>query len=95
MDERGWVKRFAAAGRPGAYLGCSAGAAAAGDPVEVLHRPAASVTVAEAMRAYYGDTDLMRRLLAVPDRDPKWDDVAASALGTAGPHELFRSSRRR
>jgi MOSC domain-containing protein YiiM len=76
--QRGWVRRFAAAGRPGAYLKVlTAGTVAAGDPVEVLHRPAAGVTVAEAMRAYYGDTDLMRRLVAVPDRDPKWDDVAA------------------
>ena len=40
------------------------------------------MTVAEAMRAYYGDTDLMRRLLAVEDRDPSWDDVAGrSVLG--------------
>jgi hypothetical protein len=38
------------------------------------------VTVAEAMRAYYGDVDLMRRLVAVPDRDPAWDDVAAEVL---------------
>jgi MOSC domain-containing protein YiiM len=65
--QRGWVKRFAAAGRPG-------------DPVEVLSRPAASVTVAEALRAYYGDAGLMRRLVAVRDRDPKWDDIAAEVL---------------
>ena len=76
--QRGWVKRFAAAGRPGAYLKVlTEGTAAARDPVEVLHRPAASVTVAEAMRAYYGDVDLMRRLVAARDRDPAWDDVAA------------------
>ena len=76
--QRGWVKRFAAAGRPGAYLKVlTEGTAGPGDPVEVLDRPTASVTVAEAMRAYYGDVDLMRRLIAVPDRDPKWDDVAA------------------
>jgi MOSC domain-containing protein YiiM len=76
--QRGWVKRFAAAGRPGAYLKVlTEGSAAARDPVEVLHRPAASVTVAEAMRAYYGDVALMRRLVAVRDRDPAWDDVAA------------------
>lgn len=79
--QRGWVKRFAAAGRPGAYLKVlTEGMAGPGDPIEVLHRPAASVTVAEAMRAYYGDTDLMRRLVAVADRDPKWDDVAAEVL---------------
>ncbi len=80
--QRGWVRRFAAAGRPGAYLKVlTEGQAAAGDPVEVRHRPAASVTVAEAMRAYYGDADLMRRLLAVEDRDPSWDVAGRSVLG--------------
>ncbi len=79
--QRGWVKRFAAAGRPGAYLKVlTEGTAGPGDPAEVLHRPAASVTVAEALRAYYGDADLMRRLVAVPDRDPAWDDVAVEIL---------------
>ena len=29
--------------------------------------------MAEAMRAYYGDADLMRRLLAAPGLDPQWD----------------------
>lgn len=79
--QRAWVKRFAAAGRPGAYLKVlTEGTAGPGNPVEVLHRPAASVTVAEAMAAYYGDTGLMRRLVAVTDRDPKWDDVAAEVF---------------
>ena len=56
MDEPHWVKRFAAAGRPGAYLRVLAeGAVGAGDQAEVLDRPAARVTVAESMRAYYGD----------------------------------------
>ena len=82
MGEPGWVRRFAAAGRPGAYLRVlQDGTAGAGDPIEVLARPADSVTVAEAMLAYYGDAGLMRRLLAVPERDPKWDDVAIGVLG--------------
>lgn len=86
--QRGWVRRFAAAGRPGAYLKVlTEGTAGAGDPVEVLHRPAASVTVAEALRAYYGDTDLMRRLVAVPDRDPKWDEVAAEVFSRAAARQ--------
>lgn len=81
---RGWVKRFAAAARPGAYLKVlTEGTAGPGDPIEVLHRPAASVTVAEAMRAYYGDVDLMRRLVAVTDRDPAWDEVAAGVFSRA------------
>ena len=82
--QRAWVKRFAAAGRPGAYLKVlTEGTAGPGDPIEVLHRPAASVTVAESMRAYYGDAGLMRRLLAVQDRDPSWDGVGAEVLARA------------
>jgi MOSC domain-containing protein YiiM len=89
MGEPGWVKRFAAAGRPGAYLRVlQEGAAGAGDPVEVLARPAGSVTVTEAMLAYYGDTGLMRRLLTVPERDPKWDDVAVAVLGRVTEPEV-------
>jgi MOSC domain-containing protein YiiM len=77
MDERHWVKRFAAAGRPGAYLQVlTEGVAGPGDPIEVVSQPAESVTVAEAMHAYYGDAALLRRVLAAPGHDPKWDDLA-------------------
>jgi hypothetical protein len=39
------------------------------------------------MRAYYGDADLMRRLLEAPGLDPKWEDAAASVLGRAALRE--------
>src|SRR5262245_57207314 len=40
LDEPRWVKRFAAAGRPGAYLRVlTPGLVAAGDDLEVLDRP--------------------------------------------------------
>ncbi len=78
--EKGWVKRFAQAGRPGAYLRVLAeGIVRPGDPVTVLSRPAARVTVAESMRAYYGDRELMVRLSAVPERSTKWDTIASGA----------------
>ena len=84
MDEPHWVKRFAAAGRPGAYLRVLAdGAVCAGDQAEVLARPAERVTVAESMRAYYGDQDLMRRLLLVSGRGAKWDEIGQQVLGRA------------
>ena len=84
MDEPHWVKRFAAAGRPGAYLRVLAeGAVAAGDEAELLDRPAARVTVAESMRAYYGDQDLMRRILRVPGRGGKWDEIGQHVLARA------------
>src|SRR5262249_57082637 len=62
MDEPQWVKRFADAGRTGAYLRVlEEGQVSAGDPVEVLSRPAVRVTIAESARAYYGDAEPMRR----------------------------------
>ena len=86
MGERHWVKRFAAAARPGAYLRVlEEGAAGPGDGIEVLSRPEQSVTVSEAMRAYYGDAELMRRLAAVPGLDPQWQEAAASVLRRAQP----------
>jgi MOSC domain-containing protein YiiM len=84
LDEPHWVKRFAAGGRPGAYLRVlTPGVVAAGDDLEVVSRPSVAVTVAESMLAFYGDQDLMRRLLEVPGRSAKWDEIAASMLSRA------------
>ncbi len=75
-------KRFAAAGRPGAYLRVlTEGEIRAGDEIDVLCRPEQRVTVAESMLAYYGDADLMRTLLTVPGRGTKWEAIAARVLG--------------
>ena len=85
LGEEHWVKRFAGAGRPGAMLRVlDEGTVSAGDPVEVISQPAERVTVAEAMRAYYGDTDLMQRLLRVDGRAASWDEAALSVLGRQG-----------
>jgi MOSC domain-containing protein YiiM len=84
MDERGWVKRFADARRPGAYLRVlREGAVGAGDRVEVVSRPAERVTIAESMTAYYGDAALMRRLLRVEGRGLDWDHIAPAVLERA------------
>ncbi|WP_144763246.1 MOSC domain-containing protein [Curtobacterium sp. 9128] len=46
MGVRGWVKRFAEEGRPGAYLRVvKSGPVSAGDAVTVLHRPDHGVTI--------------------------------------------------
>src|ERR1022692_36865 len=77
-----WVRRFAAAGRPGAYLRVlTEGEIGAGDDLEVLTRPDQEVTVAESMLAYYGDAGLMRKLLTVPGRGAKWPAIAERVLG--------------
>ena len=83
-DEPRWVKRFAAAGRPGAYLRVlGPGPVATGDDLEVLSRPEVAVTVAESVLAYYGDDELMRRLLEVDGRGSKWDKIASRVLSRA------------
>jgi len=77
-----WVRRFAAGGRPGAYLRVvTEGEIRTGDEIEVLSRPGQRVTVAESMLAYYGDAGLMRALLTVPGRGAKWEAIAARVLG--------------
>jgi MOSC domain-containing protein YiiM len=82
LDESAWVKRFAAARRPGAYLRVlQEGTVRAGDRAEVTGRPGVAVTIAESMTAYYGDADLMRRLLRVEGRGAKWDEIATGVLG--------------
>jgi len=84
LDEDRWVKRFAGAGRPGAYLRVlREGVVRAGDGVEVIGRPGERVTLAESMTAFYGDAELMRRLLRVEGRGTKWDEIAVGVLGRA------------
>ena len=76
LDEPHWVKRFADAGRPGAYLRVlSAGSVQAGDELSVLSRPDQTVTVAESLLAYYGDRQIMSRLLTVDGRTSKLDET--------------------
>ena len=78
LDEPHWVRRFAAAERPGAYLRVlTPGIVEAGDELTVVSTPSEPVTVAESMRAFYGDRDILRRLLLVEGRGQKWDELAA------------------
>ena len=54
-DDRAWVKRFAQEGRPGPYLRVlQPGLLAAGDAIEVVHRPGTGVTVSSAFREVFG-----------------------------------------
>lgn len=68
LDEPQWVKRFTAAGRVGPYLRVlETGTIEAGDPVEVVHRPAHGVSVAAW---FAGPTpELVEALLREPDLD--------------------------
>jgi MOSC domain-containing protein YiiM len=85
LDEGRWVKRFARARRPGAYLRVLAeGTVTAGDEVAVESRPDERVTIAESMSAHYGDAGVMRRVLRVEGRGTRWDKIAPGVLDRAG-----------
>lgn len=65
-DERAWVKRFAAVGRPGPYLRVlTEGEIRAGDEITVTHRPGHGVTVSTMFRALMTDHALLPELLQI------------------------------
>lgn len=67
FDDTAWVKRFTAEGRPGPYLRVvQPGVLAAGDRLEVVHRPDRSVTVSTMFRALTTDRHLLPSLLDAP-----------------------------
>lgn len=76
MGEKGWVRRFSERGRVGAYLGVvEPGTVRSGDTVEVVHRPEHDWTVPRSFRAFMGEKDLARELLAA---DLFWPDDQAA-----------------
>ena len=73
MDDPRFLRTFAQADRPGAYLAIlREGDVGAGDAVEIVHRPAHDITVALMHRALLQDHDLLSQLLAAPELMPKW-----------------------
>jgi MOSC domain-containing protein YiiM len=81
MDDEAFPRRFAAALRPGTYLAIvQEGEVAAGDPVEVVHRPDHQVDVRTVARAYHADRSLVPRLLEVPELPPSWREWADAHL---------------
>ncbi|MET8368843.1 MOSC domain-containing protein [Micromonospora profundi] len=66
MGEPGWVKTFARANRPGAYLRVvEPGEVRADDVVSVEDRPAHGVSIAMAFRAYMTEPELLPELVEV------------------------------
>ncbi|GIJ39998.1 MOSC domain-containing protein [Micromonospora andamanensis] len=62
------IKRFTERATPGAYLRVlREGAVAAGDQIEIVHRPAHGVTLGEVFRALSLEPALLPRLLAAED----------------------------
>ncbi len=85
MGDPHFVRRFARAHRPGAYLRIvEEGELAAGDPVQVIHRPGHGVTVADAARAQMGDRAALARLPAAPELPERWQEWARDQLAGKG-----------
>lgn len=74
MDDPHFVRRFAAAGRPGAYLRIvQAGEMETGDAVEVVHRPDHEITMRAMAHIYLEDHDSAFRLRGLAGLPPSWD----------------------
>jgi MOSC domain-containing protein YiiM len=73
MGDPRFPKRFVAAGRPGAYLSVTvAGTVAAGDAVDVVHRPDHGVTVADVLHVALVDRSRIGELEpAAGDMNPE------------------------
>ena len=64
MGEPRWIKRFARENRTGAYFRVvTPGHVRSGDEITVVHRPASSVSIAEAFRVYMFEPGSLARLL--------------------------------
>lgn len=82
LDQPDLIRRFTAAGRPGAYLRVlTPGVLAAGDPVGIVQRPRHGVTLGEAFRALTGEPALLPRLLAAPELGAEDRDTVLRRLG--------------
>ncbi len=65
LAERGWIRRFTLAVRPGSYFRViEPGEIRAGDRIEIVHRPEHDVTVGLSFRALTVEPELLPRLLA-------------------------------
>lgn len=72
FGDPGMVRRFAHAGRPGAYLRIKReGDLAAGDPVQVLTRPAHGITIETVARAILTDSTLLSFAADAPALPPE------------------------
>lgn len=79
MQEEGFVRRFRQAGRAGAYLSIvREGDVGAGDPVEVVSRPAHPVSIGMIAFLNNHDRELARLLMELIPEEPtpeEWDQV--------------------
>ena len=84
MGDPRFPARFAAAGRPGAYLAIlEQGALGAGDRIQVIHRPGHGVTVGLVAASYHRDHRLATSILAAPELAEAWRHWAEHQIGAA------------
>lgn len=78
MEDNGFPKRFAAAGRPGSYLRIvREGDVGAGDSIRIVERPGHDVSVGDVFRIFMHDRAEASRLLEVAALSAPWRDWAA------------------
>ena len=86
LDDARFVKRFADAGRPGAYLAIEQpGEVGAGDAITLVHRPRHGVTVGTVERAYHGQHELLAALADLADLSESWRSWARSVASPTTP----------
>jgi MOSC domain-containing protein YiiM len=84
-DAKGWLRRFTAVHRPGPYLRVvEEGGLAAGDPIEVVHRPGHGITVSVMFRAFTTERALLPSLLVVDGLVEEARVAAEAYLAGAG-----------
>ena len=86
IAERGWLRTFTRAARPGTYLSVvSPGHVRGGDQVAVVHRPAHGVTVAQVFRAITLEPELLPSILAADELEEETKAMArAGKTATTG-----------
>jgi MOSC domain-containing protein YiiM len=81
LERKGWIRRFTQAAVPGAFLRViEPGDIRAGDPVQLVSRPAHEVTIALVFRAVTLESDLLPRLLAADALPEEITDLARRRL---------------
>lgn len=89
MDEPHWVKRFTERGAPGAYLRVLRGGyVAAGDRVEVVHRPDHGVTIADTFPIGNASDGQLKDLLAMPGLGKALERAARLSLAGRQRHRV-------
>lgn len=83
MNDQKFVRRFAEAMRPGAYLAVvQPGDVGAGDPVDVIWRPDHALTLKEMTRIYLFEREKLSDML-VPELPMGWRDWVNAETGSS------------